>query len=587
MAEHRVKRRLAAILAADVVGYARLMGADEAGTLAVLNAHRAELIEPKVAEYGGRIVKTMGDGFLMEFPSAVDAVQHAVDVQRAMARRNRNVSPGRRIEFRIGINVGDVIVEGDDIFGDGVNVAARLEGLAEPGGIDISGTVFESVRNRLDVDFDDLGEQSVKNIAEPVRVFRVALDTAESATGAPAQMDAMFHKPAVAVLPFDNLSGDADQEYFADGLTEDIITALSLWRSFPVIARNSTFAYKGTAPDIRKVGEELGARYVIEGSVRRSGNRVRVTAQLIDAETGHHVWAERFDRDLEDIFALQDELTQRIAATVAPEMERTEHKRAVDTKPRNLDALDYVHRGMKQLYEFSEDGNANAREMFGKAIERDPGNSSAYTGIGWSHIRDMQFGSAGSRERTVADALAAARRAVELDRTDSYAHMVLGVALQWSRDHDFSISEFETAIELNPNNANAYGSIGHELVLVGRPEEGIQNLEKGIRLNPQDPRNHAFFAFMARAHLHAGRYDEAVEWARKAIRWRPDAPIPHLMLATILGHLDRLEEARADLAECERIRPGYTADAENWHPYKHAEDTEHFLDGLRKAGWTG
>ena len=351
MAEERVQRRLAAIQAADVVGYSRLMGADEAGTLARLKALRRELLNPKVSEYGGRIVKTTGDGTLIEFPSAVDAVNHAIDVQRSMGRRNTDEDHDSRMDLRIGINVGDVIVEGEDIFGDGVNVAPRLEALAEPGGICISGTVYDQVRGKLDVPFQDLGEQSLKNIVEPVRVIAVTLEAETAGSGAASRADAIFRRPAVAVLPFENLSGDSDQDYFADGLTEDIITALSLWRSFPVIARNSTFAYKGTSPDIRRVGEELGARYVIEGSVRKAGNRIRVTFQLINAATGHHVWAEKLDRDLVDVFALQDEISERIAGTIAPEVDRAEQTRSRIANPANLDAWEFYQRVEGHLVE--------------------------------------------------------------------------------------------------------------------------------------------------------------------------------------------------------------------------------------------
>jgi len=324
MADERVQRRLAAILAADVVGFSRMMGEDETGTLERLKAMRRDVLDPKITEYGGRIVKLMGDGALVEFPSAVDAVEYAIDTQQILSGLNKILPEQSRIEFRMGINLGDVIVEGDDIYGDGVNIAARLESIAETGGICVSAMVYEGVRGKLAVEFSDMGDQSLNNIAAPVHVYNVQLSARERTDDTGIASEALFRRPAVAVLPFENMSGDPDQEYFADGLTEDIITALSLWRSFPVIARNSTAAYKGQSPDIRKVGEELGARYVIEGSVRKSGNRVRVTAQLINSDTGHHVWAERYDRDLADIFDLQDELSRHIAATVAPELEFSE-----------------------------------------------------------------------------------------------------------------------------------------------------------------------------------------------------------------------------------------------------------------------
>ena len=359
MAEQRAQRRLAAILAADVVGYSRLMRADEAGTLAQLKTLRKELLDPKITEYGGRVVKTTGDGILIEFPSAVDAVSHASDVQRAMAQRNAAVPEDRRMELRIGINVGDVIVDGDDILGDGVNVAARLEGLAKPGGTCVSGTVFDQVKDKLELGFDDLGPQMVKNIDEPVRVYRMDLGSARTEpVTEPVSLDtAIFQRAAIAVLPFANMGGDADQEIFADGLSEDIITALSHMRSFPVIARNSTFTYKGQSVKVQQIADELGARYVLEGSVRKAGERLRISAQLIDARTGHHVWADKYDRKLEDIFEIQDEITLRIAAIIEPTLENAELKRAETRQQENLDAWTSYQRGMSHLYEFTKEGN--------------------------------------------------------------------------------------------------------------------------------------------------------------------------------------------------------------------------------------
>jgi adenylate cyclase len=356
MAEERIQRRLAAILAADVVGYSRLMGDDEAGTLERLKSMRRDVLDPKVTEYGGRIVKLMGDGALVEFPSAVDAVEYAIDTQQILSGLNKILPEQSRIEFRMGINLGDIIVEGDDIYGDGVNIAARIEGIAEPGGICVSAMIYEGVRGKLEVEFSDMGDQSLKNIAAPVHVYNVQLSARERTDDTGTASEALFRRPAVAVLPFENMSGDPEQEYFADGLTEDIITALSLWRSFPVIARNSTAAYKGQSPDIRKVGEELGARYVIEGSVRKSGNRVRVTAQLINSETGHHVWAERYDRDLADIFDLQDELSRHIAATVAPELEFSQTVRTRTKTPQNLNAWELVQRGYDHVFNLDSRG---------------------------------------------------------------------------------------------------------------------------------------------------------------------------------------------------------------------------------------
>jgi len=381
MTEERVQRRLAAILAADVVGYSRLMGEDETGTLTQLKSLRSELLEPKLEEYGGRIVNTAGDGFLIEFPSAVYAVEYAIDAQQMLAKRNEPLPENRRIQFRMGINLGDVIVDGDEIYGDGVNIAARLEALAEPGKICVSAMVRAGVRGKLDIAFDDLGDQSLKNIAEPVHVYGIAPVYKGLEGERLGISSALLHRPAVAVLPFENLSGDPEQEYFADGLTEDIITALSSWRFFPVIARNSTFAYKNKSPDIRQVEKELGARYVIEGSVRKAASRVRVTAQLINADTGHHVWAERFDRDLEDIFDLQDEITGKIAAVVAPELVRAESERSATKRPENLDAWDYCQRGKFLMNEISKSSVNSARGLFEHAVTLDPNFVDAWSGI--------------------------------------------------------------------------------------------------------------------------------------------------------------------------------------------------------------
>ena len=585
MNEGRVQRRLAAILAADVVGYTRLMGVDEAGTLARLKTLLAEVLEPEIAAHQGRIVKTTGDGVLVEFASAVDAVQSALAMQPALAARNAGVADGQRIEFRIGVNLGDIIVDGDDIHGDGVNVAARLEGIADPGGIRISGAVYDQVKSKLEAGFEDLGAHELKNVAEPVRVY--AVGAARGADPEPSAAEAMFTRPAIAVLPFANMSGDPEQDYFADGLTEDVITALSLWKSFPVIARNSTFAYKGQTPDIRKVGEELGARYVLAGSVRKSGNRVRVTGQLIDAETGHHVWAERLDRELDDIFDLQDELTARIAATVAPEIDRAEGARTTRKPPDSMDAWDHMQRGFSHLDAFSKDGNALAREAFDAALAIDPSYGRAHTGISLNHSRDILLEFAVSRDDAIALAFAAAERAVALDHSDSAAHAVLSIANMWPGRFENVIAEGRRAVELNANNAFARGILGSALDSVGETEDGIRELELSLQLNPQDPQNHIFINTIARAHLIARRYEEAADWSRKALDRRSNFPHAHYVLASALGHLDRADEAaRRALDQCEEIQLGFVARRATWQPYRDAADNKHILDGVQKAGRT-
>ena len=583
MAEERVQRRLAAILAADVVGYSRLMGEDEAGTHASLMAHLEALIDPKIAEHHGRIVKSTGDGVLAEFGSVVDAVVCANEIQQAMAERNADIPSARRIEFRIGVNLGDVIVERDDIYGDGVNIAARLEGLADPGGICISAKVYEEVRGKLDLAFEDLGRREVKNIAEAVRAYRVRAPRILEPASADA--GAVLQRPAVAVLPFVNMSGDPEQEYFADGLTEDIITALSLWRSFPVIARNSSFAYKGQSPDIRQVATELGARYVIEGGVRRSGNRVRVTPQLIDAETGHHVWAEKFDRELEDIFALQDEITERIAATVEPELGRFEQRRSATKHPTNLDAWDYCQRGMYLLYKFTKDGIEQSRDMFKRAIELDPTYSQAHTGLAYSHQLDILHAYTERHADSVEQLMKHARQGVALDDTDSFAHVIMAFAYRWARRHDLAVAEAERAIELNPNDLWALATLGNVLDLAGRPQEGIPYLKETLRrLNPRDVHRHFMMAIIARAYLNSRDYELAAEWARKAINRDPSHVRAQLFLAASLGHLGRQKEARAAINECNQVNPEFVRRWTQWREYRDEADNDHVLDGLKKAG---
>ena len=585
MADERVQRRLAAILAADLVGYSRLMGDDEAGTLAALNLHRAEFIHPTVAEYRGRIVKLMGDGALVEFASVVDAVECAVAIQRGMGDRNGDVPESKQIAFRIGINLGDVIIDGDDIYGDGVNVAARLEGLAEPGGVCISDLVHRSVASKLELAFEDLGDQSVENIAQPIRVYRVDISRQPMPGSGSSAADAeILQRPALAVLPFENMGGDPEQAYFADGLTEDIITALSLWRSFPVIARHSTFVYKGEAVNVQEVGQTLGARYVLEGSVRKAGDRVRVTAQLIDADSGHHVWAERFDRHFEDIFDLQDELTQQIAAIVAPELERVGRNRVTVNQPQNLDAWTLVQRGTALLDEYTKDGNLVAREMFGQALELDPEYSRAHAGLALAFARAMMSGYEFSREVTTEKCMAAARQAVALDASDAYAHNLLGMAYLWARQYEEAVLTYQRAVELNPSYAHARASLGDTLNRIGRTDEGISLMEDALRLKPDAPNLRHFNAFLARACINARRYEDAVEWARKAIHLRSDLAHAHCLMAVALAHLGRIDESNAAIDACQREQPDFFDSAAELSPYQDAAANEHLLDGLRKAG---
>ena len=582
MAEEKITRKLTTILAADVEGYTRLMRADEEATLKTLGEYR-EIIDGLIVRHEGRVFSTGGDSVLAEFGSAVEAVRCAISCQEEISSRNAELADDRKLMFRIGINVGDVMIREGDLFGDGVNVAARLEGLAEAGGVCISGSVFEQIKHKLSLGFEDMGPQKVKNIAEPIRVYRVVSDAlAVQTVGSPSTVLPLPDKPSIAVLPFENMSGDPEQEYFADGLTEDIITALSLWRSFPVIARHSTFTYKGKSVRVQQVAEELGARYVLEGGVRKAGRRIRITAQLIDAETGHHVWAQKFDRDLEDIFAIQDEVTQRIVAIVEPELERVERKRSAAKKPTDLDAWDNYQRGMALLYQYTKEDNRQARKMFARATKLDPSYSQPFIGLAYSHQLDILMEYTESREHSIDKLFEAARQAIALDDKDSMAHMMLCFACRWARKHDMAIAEAEKAVELNPSNAFALSHLGNVLDLGGNPDEGIKNMKKGFQLNSRGPRIHYLMSLLARAHLNARRYEDAVEWARKAIHHREHARA-HAILAISLAHLGQLAEARVALDECERVGPGF---AKRWallRQYRNPADNEHILEGLRKA----
>lgn len=585
MPQARVQRRLAAILAADVVGYGRLTEIDEEGTLARVRQVREELIDPAIAEHHGRTVKLMGDGVLVEFPSAVDAVRCALGIQRGLAARNDSVSAERRIEFRIGVNLGDVVIEGEDILGDGVNIAARLEGLCGPGEVYVSGTVHDHVEGKIAARFDELGERKLKNINRPIRVFRARHPVRDAAgQGRSDAATPTRRVPSVAVLPFQNISGDPAQDYFADGLTEDIITALSVWRSFPVLARNSTFEYKGRAVNAQRVARDLGAGYVVEGSVRKSGSRVRIVAQLIDAQSGHQAWAQKFDRDLEDIFEAQDEITRRIAATVVPELERLEAKRSTAVQPRNLDAWDCYLRGLSCIHESTKEGNVRAHEMFARALEQDPTYGPALTGMAYVLNRDLVLDYAESFDDTAAKCLDIAKRAVELDEAAAISRTELVRALLWSGQHDAAIAEANIAIESNPYNALAQFWLGAALAFAGREEEAVPRLEGALELAPRDPRNQFFMTHLALAYLSTGRPERALEWARRAALRRSDFIEAPLTLASVLAHLGREEEARAAL---DRIAVTGLAAVErrpHWRRYRHPRTRDLVLDGLRKAG---
>jgi adenylate cyclase len=579
-------RKLAAIIAADVVGYSRLMGGDEAGTLAALKTHRRELIDPKIAEHQGRIVKTTGDGLLIEFPSVVEAVQCAVEVQCAMQDRNTDVPVDYRIEFRIGINLGDIIIDGDDIYGDGVNVAARLEGLAEASGVCVSKVVHDQVRDKLDLVFEDLGERQLKNIARPVHVFRIAVPVVGRPAPSAKSALALPDKPSIAVLPFTNMSGDPEQEYFSDGITEDIITALSRLHWFFVIARNSTFAYKGKPVDVKHLGRELGVRYVLEGSVRKSGQRVRITSQLIDATTNNHIWAERYDRELSDIFALQDEITASVIAAIEPKLLAAEGIRAESRSIEDLNAWDLVARAVSHFWKLTAAESATAIAMLRQAVERYPDYAPAHSILAFALVVSAHLGwTASANDRTFA--AECALRAAELDDQDPWAHVALGYLAFTARRTDEAIDCFRRALDLNPNFAVARGYIGFALACDGRSEDAIENLQRAIRMSPRDPLNSFFFVGgLAAAHYLAGRYAEAIDWARQQVQLRPGSPSGHRILCASLAQAGLIEEARAAMRLLRQVQPNISiAWIKASVPYPD-HTMPRFLEGLRKAGLT-
>ncbi len=606
MSEYRVNRRLAAIFAGDIAGYSRLMRFDEEGTHQQLRSHREELIDPTIGEHRGRIVRTTGDGMLVEFGSVVDAVRCAVKIQRGMAARNAAVPAEKCIQFRIGINVGDIFSDDGDIYGDGVNVAARLEALAEPGGICISRAVHDQVRDKLGFGFEDMGEQLVKNIARPIGVHRVRIREAAApatdshtipsapaaipgtgpsilpAFGAPPRLP---DKPSIAVLPFTNMSGDPEQEYFSDGITEDIITALAHIRWFFVIARNSTFVYKGHAVNVKQVGRELGVRYVLEGSVRKSGQRIRVTGQLLDAISGNHIWSERYDRELTDIFGLQDEITASVVGTIEPKLIAAEGLRAETRSAEDLDAWDLVARALSHFWRLAEADNAEAVNILQQAVERHPTYAPAHSMLAFTLLIAAWVGWAPPESnRDVAARLA--NRAAELDDSDPWAHLALGWLAFMDRRTDDALLHHRAALDLNPNFAAAAGSIGVALALDGQSEKALDFFAQALRMSPRDPFNSIFFAGMGAAHYLAGRYQEAIKWPRHAVQMRPGFLGARRILCASLAMAGHLEEAKAELNAIRQMQPNLSiAWIRKTVPYT-PRVMERFLDGMRKAGLT-
>ena len=578
------KRRLAAILAADVVGYSRLMGDDESATVETLNAHR-EVFRKHTSDHDGRIVDTASTLSPAVFDSVIEAVQCAVDVQGELAASNGLLPEERAMDFRIGINLGDVIAQADGtVYGDGVNVAARLESLAEPGGVTISEAAYRQIEGKADFDIQDAGEHDVKNIARPVRAFRVAIAGSKSRETAAPKAKAGI-KPALAVLPFENLSRDSDQDFIADGIAEDLITELSRLRWLQVTARTSSFTYKEQTLDVREIARELGVRYVVNGSVRRGGNRVRIAAQLIDAETGNHIWAEKYDRELDDIFALQDEIAAQLAAAIGPEIGAFERQALRRRPPDNLTAWESYQRGLWHTFRFTADDLAAAGPFFERAIEFDPELSQAHAWLGFSMISRVLFGHVAPDGSHIQDANAHARRAIELDGNDPIGHFCLGRIETTRGHHGSAIERLRRAIELNANLAYGHYGLGMALLGNGQAGDALGSLEQAKRLSPRDPLLWGFEVLIAGCHTFEHRFEEALAHIRLA-RQQPHVGIwTNLYEAVILGHLGRGEEAAAAIASIQAEVPEMSMDffdrtVPGWHPAYIAL----FVDGLRKAG---
>lgn len=580
-----MERRLAAILAADVVGYTRLMGEDEAGTLRRLTELRQHCLEPLIGEHRGRVVKLMGDGLLVAFASVVDALSCAVAWQRSMAEREAGAGANKRFQFRIGINLGDVIVENEDVYGDGVNLAARLEALAEPGGILASGTVFEHVMGKVEVGFEDLGKQAVKNFPEPVRVYRVLLDGKPAPASTKAPRLELPDKPSIAVLPLDNMSQDPEQDFLGEGISEDIITALSKFRSLFVIARNSSFSFKGQQLEIREIGERLGVRYVVEGSVRRIGNRVRITAQLIDAVEDKHIWAERYDREIEDIFAVQDEVTLAIVQAIEPHLTSAEQQRALRKPPENLDAWENYQRGMWHLLTYQPRECEPAIHHLKRAVELDPSFARARACLGFAYGTRVLHDISPDRDADIQKALTAGRQAAQIDEYEAFAYLTTARMTIFQRRYDDAIAAADRAIQLNPNFAMAHMIRGHALWHAGRPQEAVVSIDTAIRASPHAAILWVFYASKAIALVMLERFDEAISVSRVA-QQHPNAAIyAFLGEMSALGHKGDTQAAADAIKRAKVVKPdvcvGYV---EKVLPVADPHCRELFLGGLRKAG---
>ena len=590
-------RKLAAILAADVVGYSRLTGADEDRTLARLRALRSDLIDPTIAVHNGRVVKRTGDGALVEFRSVVDAVRCAVEVQNAMVERNAGLPPERRIEFRIGIHLGDVVEESDgDLMGDGVNIAARLEGVAAPGAICLSEDAYRQVKARLDLLVSDLGQTQLKNIAEPMRIYSLEVGGAAKARSAPpadavatqsaGQPSALPGKPSIAVLPFTNMSGDPEQEYFVDGMVEDIITALSRFNQLFVIARNSTFTYKGRAVDVRQVAKELNVRYVLEGGVRKSGSRLRITGQLIDATTGAHLWADRFDGGLEDVFDLQDRITASVVGAIEPTLLKAEIERARRKPVENLDAYDLYLRALPHVYAMRSDENLLALDLLNKAINLEPTYAPALANAAWCLEQRITRAWPPAGANDVETAIALARRAAAAGGDDAIALVIAGfVLVMVARDYRDGLDAVRRGLERNPGSGFVNFLASAALVFGGDPEDSLTLIERAMALGPLDPSFYMYLMVAGWAHLFSGRPAQALELASRSASLYPDWDSTYWGLIPAYVQLDRLPEARAALPKFLSLAPGMTVSRlRQLLPIRSQVSLEMILDGLRKAG---
>jgi adenylate cyclase len=588
----REQRKLAAVMVADVVGYSRLMGRDETGTLLRLKKRRSDCLEPSLARNGGRIVKLTGDGVLAEFASAVGALRAAVEFQQAIADVNRGESEPNRIVFRVGIHLGDLIVEGDDLYGDGVNIAARLEAEAPTGGILISRAIHDAVAGKLKLTLQDQGELVLKNIERPVQAFRVeweATDWPRADYPAPPSSAGPYpslpEKPSIAVLAFNNMSGDPDQEYFSDGITEDIITGLSQNHGIFVIARNSSYTYKGQSVDVSRIGRELGVRYVLEGSVRRAGERVRITGQLIEAERRAHIWAGRYDRELTDIFAVQDEITRSIVATVAPEMLEAEMRRVRRKEPQSLGAWECAMRAQWHLERFTREDLLEAHRLAAQATVLDPGASLGFNIDAFTHIHEVTYGWSTSALQSVLAAYQAATKAVALDSRDAASQSALGCCEVLMRRTDDAIARLKVAIDLNPNLTWAHANLGLALASSGRGDEAVAPLSEALRLSPRAQNNFMYHHLMGFALFVAGRYEEGLASADTSLRENSGLPGAYRVRAACLSELGRLDEAKAAFAEFLRLAPDATVTSIKAQvPLKRPEDIKRYIDALKQAG---